>query len=129
MTEKVCIGCLLALCALLVMRSYKPEWAPLLRTAATICFAAAALSMTGQLLRDTVSLFGSALPEDTWLLMIKALGLCLLTECAAGICRDSGEPSLGSWVENMGRLELIVTSMPLVRNVLETVSTLLSAGG
>ena len=129
MTLKISIGALLALSLLLILRQYKPEWAPVLRTGAAVCFLTAALSLAAGLVGDLEVLFGSVLPGETRTVMLRSLGLCLLTECAAGVCRDSGEASLAGWVEYAGRLELLVTAVPLIRAVMETVVSLCGTGG
>lgn len=129
MTEKICLGSLLSLSCLLILRQYKPEWAPYLRVGAVLCFAAAALSAAAGLLSELDGLFGGTLPDEPRTVMLKSLGLCLLTECTAGICRDSGEASLAGWVEYAGRLELLMLAVPLIRAVMETVAFLLGTGG
>ena len=108
-----------ALCALSVLRSYKPEWAPFLRLSASVVLLGAILSLAAGVLSDMTTLLDDALPADT---------LAFATELCAGICRDSGETALAAWVETAGRLEILVLALPLVRAVADTVAGLLSAG-
>lgn len=129
MTLKIGVGALLALSCLLILRQYKPEWAPFLRVAAAVCFMTAALSVLSGLISDLDVLFGSTMPGETRTVMLKSLGLCLLTECTAGVCRDSGEVALAGWVEYAGRLELLILAVPLIRAVMETIASLLGTGG
>jgi stage III sporulation protein AD len=68
-----------------------------------------------------------ALEGDSWLILLKSLGLAFLTETAASVCRDSGEAGLATWVETAGKLEILLLSFPLIRTVLDTVSALLGA--
>ena len=123
---KLCAVCLVALFALILLRQWKPEWAPLLRlSAAAACFGAL-LSMTVSILTETSSLCGDAMPTEAWKLLLKALGIAFLTELSASVCRDSGEGSLAFFVETAGKLEILLLSFPLIRTVLETALTLLS---
>ena len=111
-----------ALCALSVLRSYKPEWAPFLRLSASVVLLGAILSLAAGVLSDMTTLL------DTRRILLRSLGLAFATELCAGICRDSGETALAAWVETAGRLEILVLALPLVRAVADTVAGLLSAG-
>ena len=112
-----------ALCALSVLRSYKPEWAPFLRLSASVVLLGAILSLAAGVLSDMTTLLDDALPADTRRILLRSLGLAFAT-----ICRDSGETALAAWVETAGRLEILVLALPLVRAVADTVAGLLSAG-
>ena len=120
---------LAGLSALLILRSYKPEWAALLRMAVTVASLGLVLSMAGTAVgyvSDLTAATGT-LEGDPWLILLKSLGLAFLTETAASVCRDSGEAGLATWVETAGKLEILLLSFPLIRTVLDTVSALLGA--
>jgi stage III sporulation protein AD len=119
---------LTGLTALLILRSYKPDWAPLIRLAVAVIFLGITLTMVATVLdyvQELTSATG-ALSEETWPLLLKALGIAFLTETAASLCRDSGEAGLAGWVETAGRLEILLLSFPLIRTVMETVTALLA---
>lgn len=118
--------CLVTLFALILLRGWKPEWAPLLRLAAAAVFFASLLTETASILSEASALSGGVVPSDTWAVMLKSLGIALLTELCAGICRDGGEQSLAFFAETTGKLEILYLSLPLVRSVLDTALGLLS---
>jgi stage III sporulation protein AD len=118
---------LVGLTALVILRQYKPEWAPLLRGAVTVIalsmivsMAAVAVSYLKELTAGTDALSG-----ESWGLLLKALGVAFLTETSAAVCRDSGEAGLAVWVETAGKLEILLLSVPLIRTVMDTVTALL----
>lgn len=125
--DAVKIGALALVCLMLlfVLRQWKPEWAPLVRMTAAIVFGTLAMTMVSTVLSFAGDLTG-ALPEGVWPTMTKALGLALLTEVAAGICRDSGEATLATWVEMAGKLEILILSFPQIEGILEMASEWLS---
>ncbi len=125
---RLCVLCLISLCALSVLRLYKPEWAPFLRMAATVALAGTVLATAAEMLTDITALVGSVLPSDSYSVLLRSLGLAFATELCAGICRDSGETSLAGWVETVGRLEILVLALPLIRTLLETISGLWGGG-
>ena len=121
---------LTGLTTLLILRSYKPDWAPLIRLAVAVIFLGITLTMTATVLdyvQELTSATG-ALSEKTWPILLKALGIAFLTETAASLCRDSGEAGLAGWVETAGRLEILLLSFPLIRTVLDAVTALLGLG-
>ncbi len=120
---------LTGLAALLILRAYKPEWAAFLRMAVTVVSLGLIVSLAGTVLAYITDLTAAtgALEGDTWLLLLKALGIAFLTETAASVCRDSGEAGLAAWVETAGKLEILLLSFPLIRTVMDTVAALLGA--
>lgn len=120
---------LTGLSALLILRSYKPEWAVFLRMAVTVVSLGLAVSLAGTVMVYVTDLTAAtgALDGETWPILLKALGLAFLTETAASVCRDSGEAGLATWVETAGKLEILLLSFPLIRTVMDTVAALLGA--
>jgi stage III sporulation protein AD len=117
------------LTALLILRAYKPEWAPFLRMAVTVVALGLTVGLASAVLTYITDLATAtgALEGEGWSLLLKALGVAFLTETAASVCRDSGEAGLATWVETAGKLEILLLSFPLIRTVLDTVSALLGA--
>ena len=120
---------LAGLSALLILRSYKPEWAVFLRMAVTVVSLGLVLSLAGTVMSYVAELTSAtgALVGESWGILLKALGLAFLTETAASVCRDSGEAGLATWVETAGKLEILLLSFPLIRTVMDTVAALLGA--
>lgn len=115
------------LTALLILRAYKPEWAPFLRMAVTVVALGLTVALASTVLTyitDLASATG-ALEGEGWSLLLKAMGVAFLTETAASVCRDSGETGLATWVETAGKLEILLLSFPLIRTVMDTVTALL----
>lgn len=115
------------LTALLILRAYKPEWAPFLRMAVTVVALGLTVGLASAVLTYTTELATAtgALEGEGWSLLLQALGVAFLTETAASVCRDSGETGLATWVETAGKLEILLLSFPLIRTVLDTVTELL----
>lgn len=85
----------------------------------------------------TIVLTGAALlmlsPVITWVgelcegqgvseltgLMIKGLGVAMLTQFCADLCRQSGEASLANSVELAGKAELLLLCLPMLRDLID----------
>ena len=115
------------LTALLILRAYKPEWAPFLRMAVTVVALGLTVALASTVLDYITDLAAStgALGGEGWSLLLKALGVAFLTETAASVCRDSGETGLAAWVETAGKLEILLLSFPLIRTVMDAVTEIL----
>ena len=109
------VGTVLAL----ILGQYRPEFRMLGTAAVTLLLMAMVLeqlSPVPEQLRSTMELTG--LTGDYAAILFKAVGICLLTQLAGDVCRDSGESSIASKIELAGRAAILLTAMPLIQEVL-----------
>lgn len=66
---------------------------------------------------------GSGINTEYLTLLLKALGVSVLTQLAADACRDSGETALSNKVELAGKVTILLLCLPLVKAMIQ-----LSAG-
>ncbi len=129
---RICGIALISLVALLLLRQAKPEWAPLLRIAATVVAMGGILVLVSDImmaLSEWTALAGNgAFDIESFGILLRALGIAFLTEVAAAMCRDAGEGTLAMWVELAGKLEILLLAFPLIRTVFEAVAGLLNGG-
>lgn len=52
------------------------------------------------------------------LLMLRALGICVLCRICSDICRDCGQAGIAGAVESAGKLLLVLMAMPLIEEIL-----------
>lgn len=101
-----------------LLRQIKPEIAPLvvLGGAAVIV-----ITLTDSLLNvsgsvdDMMSLAG--LEKENVSILMKALGICVVTQFAADICYDNSCSSIAAAVELAGRIGAIALAMPMIKTV------------
>lgn len=113
------LGILTALLYVLI-RNIKPEIAPLV-----ILGGAAILLITvsGKLVEVTngvgemTALAG--LQGENVSVLVKSLGICIVTRFAADICYDNSCSSVGSAVELAGRVGALILAMPMLKSVAE----------
>ena len=109
------VGTVLAL----ILGQYRPEFRMLVTAAVTLLLMAMVLEQLSPVLeqlRSTMELTG--LTGDYAAILFKAVGICLLTQLAGDVCRDSGESSIASKIELAGRVAILLTAMPLIQEVL-----------
>lgn len=55
--------------------------------------------------------------QEYFAVAVKALGIALVCQLAAEICRDCGETSVGSRIELAGKGAIIIISLPVLKNL------------
>ena len=129
MLFKICTLAIIGLALTAVIKQWKSDWLPLVRIALLIVFGGLLLSMSTPLidfLRELGELGG--ISEQTTLLL-RALGIALLAQVAAQICRECGEAAIAEAVELTAKVELLLLCIPLMNELLTLARELLSTGG
>ena len=67
----------------------------------------------------------AAVPTAYIGILLKGLGICLLTHLAADSCRDAGEAALANKAELVGKCMLLVVALPLFEEILTLALSLL----
>lgn len=60
--------------------------------------------------------------------VMKALGICYITQLAADTCRDAGYSAIAAKVELAGKICILIISLPLFENLIEIAKELLTIG-
>lgn len=61
-------------------------------------------------------------------LLLGALGIAVATGVCADLCRECREPTVASYVEMAGRLEILLLCIPLIKEILAAVGELAGVG-
>lgn len=59
-------------------------------------------------------------------ILLKAVGISLLSSTSADICRDAGEGAIASKVELLGKCEILALSLPLLADLVELIGEVLA---
>lgn len=57
-------------------------------------------------------------------ILLKVIGICLLTEFAVNTCKDAGSQSLANNISLAGKIMITITSLPLYADILNVVLSL-----
>lgn len=52
--------------------------------------------------------------------LLKSLGIAVITHICATVCRDTGEGGVAGYVELGGKIEIIILSLPLIREIVSS---------
>ena len=67
------------------------------------------------------------MPTEYGLILLKSLGICLVTQFASDACKDAGESSMAGKVELAGKIAVIVAAMPMFEKVIQVSTGLMGA--
>ena len=129
-TYKLCGVALISSAAVFFLRNIKKEYEAPLTLAGSVLLIGAAILMAEPVIEYIRELSG-ALPMagEAFAVLMRAVGIAMLTRVAADICRDMGTPSVASSLELTARLEIVVLTLPLVSMLLECIRDLFAEAG
>ena len=120
---------LLVLASSTVIKQWKSDFSPLVRIGATVLFGTLLIASAQPLFSLINTLAGESGTLKYVETILKGLGIVILTQISADICRDSGEGKLAGHIETVGKLELLLLCIPLIGEILATAEKLLEMGG
>lgn len=107
----------------LLLKRYKPEMCPLCEISAVITLFFIIMPEIRHLKTLISELTGTAGIQGDYLeILLKVLGLALITEICADMCRDSGQSALGTKIEFFGTVSVLTASVPLFKAVLQLIA-------
>ncbi len=121
---------LLAVIAVIIMVMLKPkngEIAIMLGISASVIILLAVLSQVTQIM-DTINniIAVSGISTSYIVILLKVIGICLITEFAVNTCKDAGSQSLAGNVSLAGKILITITALPLYSDILNTVIGLIN---
>ena len=94
----------------------------MLTVACSVLILVALLSQARQIIGTVNSIVAASQINTGYIaILLKVVGICLLTEFAVNTCRDAGSQSLAGNVSLAGKLLVTITALPLYTDILNTV--------
>lgn len=125
-TLQLCMLAVTGVCAAMVVKQWKSDFLPLLRLALALLFAIAAVTTASPLVTYLSSMMGRDGVGKYAEILMKALGIAVLTQCCAELCRECGESGAASGVELAGKVQILLLCLPLVNEILSVAESLLT---
>lgn len=126
---QLCMLAVLGIAVLLILKEWRAALLPLARIALVLVFGFALLKSASPsllYLKELAQIDGIATYGT---LLFKALGIAVLTQICAQMCRECGEGGIAVGVEAVGKTELLLLCIPLFEEILSFAQELLQLGG
>ena len=122
---RLCGGALLCAVAIVLLKSAGGNVLPLQWTG-TVVLTGASLLMLAPVIAWVGELCEGQGMGEMASLMLKGLGVALLTQFCADLCRHSGEAPLANSVEMAGKAELLLLCLPMLRDLIDVAGEMLA---
>ncbi len=115
---KVCAVGVLCAVAVWILKPLRGEFAALLGVGGGILILLALLPALSDVMEDTVSLFEGSEIGRYADVMLRAMGIALLTRICSDVCKDTGEGAVAGGVELAGKVAILTLCLPMIREIL-----------
>ena len=114
-------------CALVLLRKYSQEFAIPLSVVSSVMIMLICVFLINSLF-DSIKevLDDSNIDASNFKLILRALGICYITQLGKDICVDAGESAIGEKVDMFGKILISTMSIPLILQVIDVVKEVLS---
>ena len=110
----------------ILLRQYKSELALLASLAAGVVILALLLTDLQALLDEIMLIADSgAMQQEYMRILLKAMGICFVTQIACDTCKDAGEGAISSKLEIAGKIAVLIISLPMFRQIMSFVAMLI----
>ena len=127
-TLKFCMLAVTGVAAAMIVKQWKSDFLPLIRLALCLLFGIAVVTAATPLISYLSDLTGMGGISQYATVLMKALGIAVLTQCCSEICRGCGENGAASGVELTGKVEILLLCLPLINEILSAAEKLLTLG-
>lgn len=121
---------MLSVISVIIMLMLKPkngEIAIMLGLCASVIILICVLSQVSQIMDTINSIIAiSGISTSYIAILLKTIGICLITEFAVNTCKDAGSQSLAGNVSLAGKILITITALPLYSDILNTINGLLN---
>ncbi len=122
----VAVVALLAALLAVVIKQYKPEYAVAITIITAVIILIGIMSMIVPIVYEIRKMMDQvAIDYDYITVLIKAVGICYITQFASDTCKDAGQISISNKIELAGKVALCISALPLYRDLLSLTQTII----
>lgn len=122
---KACGIIICALIVIVVFKNLKSEFSLLIRLLITIIVFGFSLGIITPVMSYIAEISKDTVINQYMPILFKALGIGFAVQITADICNDAQESALAERICFLGKAEILVISLPLIKNLLELSKSLL----
>ena len=110
----------------IILKKQTPEFSVAISIVAGIFLFSKVMTYLIHVVTNVKGLIASAGISSEYLQIIfKALGICFFTQFSADVCNDAGESALGTKIEFIGKVAVVLVALPLFEDILHVINNLL----
>ena len=122
----IATAALIAAVLSVILKQYKPEYSLFISVITGVLVLAAAAAAVQPVLEIIKGLTENSGAGNVYgEVLLKALGVCYITQLARDCCCDAGETAIAGKVEMAGKLGILLISLPMFQGLAEMVTELI----
>lgn len=110
----------------MVTKQFKPEYSTIVLFAACLFLVGYLTSGLGEVLKFVQTLQKKVPISSTYIkILFKLLAIAYVCQIASNLCEDLGYRSISFQIETIGKISILLLSIPIIQSLLDTVEHLL----
>ena len=123
---KICAVAILFASLCVVIKHFRAEFIIPTRVAVTIIICGVVITLIDPIIEYFNNIMGQTLPLEHMKIILKSLAIAFIVQISSEICRDCGENNIAAGIETIGKIEIILLSLPMINNIISMSMELLS---
>lgn len=112
---------------IILLKQYKPEYAFGAALAAGILLLLNVIIIFSNIFEEINSLVSvSGIKNENFKILLRCLGICMVTKIASETCKDCGQGSISSKIDLAGKVVILASSIPLFSEIIGIIKTLIN---
>ena len=117
-STKICIIGLLCVLLCVLLGEFKSSFSAVIKMSCSLLLFLFALGTLSPVLDFFKSMGEGSSISSYMSIIIRALGISFCSSISSDICRDAGTPALASAIELVSKVEIIVLTLPLIKEII-----------
>lgn len=110
----------------IILKQYRPEFAFGAVLAAGVLLLLYTVTFLGGIFEHIEELVSvSGIENENYKILLRCLGICMVTKIASETCKDCGQSSISSKIDLAGKTVIFVIAMPLFSEIIGIIKTLI----
>lgn len=123
---KICAIAILFASLCVVIKHFRAEFIIPTRVAVSIIICGVVITLIDPIIEYLNNIMGQTLPLEYMKIILKSLAIAFIVQISGEICRDCGENNIAAGIETIGKIEIILLSLPMINNIISMSRELLS---
>ncbi len=109
-----------------VVKQYKPEYALAVSLVASAIVLLGVVSVVIPVISELRNMMDDVAIDYRYItVLIKAVGICYITQFASDTCKDAGQTAISNKIELAGRIAICLSALPLYKDLLSLTQTII----
>ncbi len=122
----ICVLGIITAILSLTLKRYNSELSIIISITGCILILLMILSYGADIISNINEMFAAANINTEYIaILIKSVGICLLTEFSCDCCNDAGQSALSNNVALAGKILVLITAMPLFYDILKVATSVI----